>query len=365
MSKDNAYIWFSGATDVTGQALAEALGVKCGRVKPKNKSASAVIGWGAKTKDSVNLGKIPVLNHPDNIRTNRNKLAALDVMQDAGVKVPRYVPIGSTKTALDAGNITLPAIARKKYHQGGKGFWLCPTKMSVDKAAEQGAGYLQELVEIKTEFRLHVFGDKVIHAVKKVERTQEEVRAAYVRKNLDKMKRLAEKKGEAFDEGTATFMLERQAQQLDGADATLRNNIGWKFSRITKINKALEEEAIKAVAALNLQFGAVDCVLDMDNHPWIIEVNTGPGLEETPFKAYVKAFDEKLDELLVPKKAAAKPVAKKETKATSALKAKRMGSAVERLKSKGHLMAEMIDSVESDDEAEVLDKVFNRMFGGK
>jgi len=362
MSKDNAYIWYSGATDVTGQALVKALGLKGGRTKPK--SASLIIGWGAKTKDSVNLGKTPVLNHPDNIRTNRNKLAALDVMQDAGVKVPKYVPIGSAAAALDNNNLALPVIARKKYHQGGKGFWLCPTKTNVLKAADQGAGYVQELVEVKTEFRLHVFGDKVIYAVKKVERSPEELRNAYVRKNLEKMKNLAEKKGEAFDENTATFMLERQAQQLDGADPTLKNNIGWKFSKITKIDKNLEKEAIKSVSALGLQFGAVDCVIDIKGKPWIIEVNTGPGLEETPFKAYVAAFDAKIDEILTPKKTTtAKPAARKTTsKAGKAAKAARMGSALEQLRSRTALMDEMANTAD-EEEAEVLNNVFAKMFG--
>ncbi|RLF88109.1 hypothetical protein DRN34_00030 [Thermococci archaeon] len=363
MSKDNAYIWFSGATDVTGQAIAEALGVKCGRTKPKN--ASLVIGWGAKTKESVNLGKTPVLNHPNNIRTNRNKLAALDVMQDANVKVPKYAPMASALAALDNNTLSLPVIARKKYHQGGKGFWLCPMRTNVTKAADQGAGYIQELIEVKTEFRLHVFADKVLHAVKKVERSQEELQKAYVRKNLEKMKNIAAKKEQAFDEATAIMVLERQAKQLDGADETLKNNIGWKFSKITKVNKDLEVEAIKAVGALGLQFGAVDCVLDIKGKPWIIEVNTGPGLEESPFKAYVKAFDAKISEILAPKTTAKAPAAGKKTttKATKAVKAARMGSALEKLKSKGALMANMIDSIDSEEEATVLDGVFAKMFG--
>lgn len=362
MSKKDAYIWYSGATDVTGQAIAAALGVEGGRTKPKG--ASLVIGWGAKTKDSVSLGKLPVLNHPNNIRTNRNKLAALDVMKDANVAVPNYVPIDSAGAALDNNNINLPVIARKKYHQGGKGFWLCPTRTNVNKAADQGAGYIQEMIEVKTEYRLHVFGDKVIYGVKKVERSLDELRKAYVRKTMEKMKNLAEKKNEPFDENTATFMLERQAKAMDGADATLKNNIGWKFSKVTKIDKKLEAEAIKSVSALGLQFGAVDCVIDVKGKPWIIEVNTGPGLEETPFKAYIKAFEAKIEEILAPKTTAAKPAAKKTTsKATEAVKAARMGSALEKLRSKGTLMSEMIESVESDNEAEVLDKVFAKMFG--
>ena len=88
MPKD-VYIYYSGATDKTGAALAEALEVASGRVKPKT-TQKIVIGWGAKTDKAVNLGNATVINHPNAIRVNRNKFQALQLMQKAKVNVAPF-----------------------------------------------------------------------------------------------------------------------------------------------------------------------------------------------------------------------------------------------------------------------------------
>lgn len=299
--KKNAYIWYSGATDITGIKLAEALGIKHGKNRPSLSKYDLIIGWGTKIDNIISLGKVQTLNNPNQILGNRNKLEALKIMGRAGVNIANFAdPSGITATIKnDTSKIKLPLIGRTKYHQGGKGFWICPTITHVNAAIKDGASYFQNMIEIKEEYRLHMFGDKAIYAVKKVKRSKEEYQEVYVKHELEHQKKLAEKNGDSFDEATAKLMLERMAKKevASGADMIIRSNKkGWKFSHIKTIDDNLKNEAIKALKALKLDFGAVDCCIDVNNKPYIIEINTGPGLEETPFKTYVDAFKKAITE---------------------------------------------------------------------
>ncbi len=367
-SISNAYIWCCGATDITATKLAEAIGCKIGKKKPVLKNTSMVIGWGAKTKDKVTLGKLPVLNHPDMIRANRNKFKALELMQKGNVPVAPFVAARNVMQALDSGTLTLPIIGRRNYHQGGKGFWFCPTRSHIQNAINdadgKGAQYFQNFMEIGDEYRLHVFDGVVLHAVKKVARTRKGMEEAYIRQELERLQSLATKNSEPFDEEAVKKTLTRQAKRHAeaGPDMIIRSNRkGWKFSNVKKYPKPMADAAILAVQSLGLTFGAVDCCVDAQGNPFIIEVNTGPGLEETPFKAYVTALKAAIADHLGPKKPAATKKAK--TAAGKAPKAAptMSGGAKAELKRRLALAADMVDACETDEEAEVLNKVMSKV----
>jgi glutathione synthase/RimK-type ligase-like ATP-grasp enzyme len=366
-AKKSAYIWFSGATDVTGKKLAEALKTKCGDKKPAQKDGDLVIGWGAKTNENTNLGKVKTLNHPDNIRSNRNKLGSLELMKRAGVNVAAFVSADNYDSIGTAGSeVKLPVIGRTKYHQGGKGFWMCPTMTHVANAVKQGAQYFQNLIEIKEEYRLHTFGDKVIYAVQKKSRTQEEMAEAFIRHEMDRQKALAKKNNNNFDEETAMSFLQRQAKKFaqNGADMLVRSNrLGWKFVKVKKVDAGLEKEAIKSLKAIGLDFGAVDCCIDASGKPWIIEVNTGPGLEESTFDIWVGAFEEKINEILNPKslakKVAEKMTGKKKiTKKTVAAS----GSKKEELAAKLAMAQQFVTNADEED-IDTINKVMAKVLG--
>ena len=300
----NAYLWYSGATDVTGKKLAEALGMKHGDKKPSTKDVCMAIGWGVKTKEPISFVGIPTLNHPDSIAQNRNKLASLKLMLDAGVNVAPFIDVAHANSiGIKGCPVFLPVIGRTNFHQGGKGFWNCPTPTHVRAAIDEGAGYFQNLIEIKDEFRLHTFGDKVIYAVKKTKRSTEEMEEAFIKHEMDQQESLAAKNGNVMDKATMEVMLRRQAKKFaqDGANMLIRSNrLGWKFIRVKSIDKALEEQAVKALKAIGLDFGAVDCCVDAAGKPWVIEVNSGPGLEESTFDAWVEAFRTSITNILQP-----------------------------------------------------------------
>jgi len=364
---ENVYIWYSGATNVTGEKLVEALGCKGGRKKPTMKDCCMVVGWGAKTKDAVNLGKLAVMNHPDKIRDNRNKFKALQAMMAASVNVAPFTNDAGAIGTAEHG-VCLPVIARRNYHQGGKGFWTCPTMSHVQAAIDEGAQYFQNLIEIADEYRLHTFNGKVIHAVKKVKRSVEEMENAFVEDELARQRNIAENNGEAFNADAVIPFLKRQAKKFcqDGANPLIRSNrLGWKFSRVTKYSKDLETQSAKALKALGLTFGAVDACIDVNGKVWIIEVNTGPGLEASTFDRWVEKFKEEIDAVLNPKSLKSRVVDKitgrdKKKDAPVARKAA-AGDTKGSLQEKVRLMQQMVEAAD-EEEAAVLDKVFGKMF---
>jgi len=359
---ENGYIWYSGATNTTGEKLAVALGMKHGRKKPVMSNTSLCIGWGAKIKEDIGLSDKMVLNHPNKIRINRNKLLALELMKKNDVSVAPFCTDTGTAAMKKSGTM-LPVIGRTKYHQGGKGFWSCPTMTHIKEAKNAGAVYFQNLIEIKDEFRLHIVGDKCIYAVKKVKRTVKEMEEAYVRHEMERQKQLAEKNNDQFDDATAKLFLKRQAKKFahDGADMMIRSNrLGWRFSHIKTPGKNLVTESIKACKAIGLDFGAVDCCIDVNDKPFIIEVNTGPGLEETPFNAWVEALRVMITDTLKPKSKVGKLVEK--VSGIVNVKKPATKSSKNKLADKLALAQEMVEAAD-EEEITVLDRVFSNMFG--
>lgn len=361
---DNVYIYYSGATDKTGNALAEALEIKGGITSP-GKDMKIVIGWGAKTKDNIDLGSAIVLNHPNCIRDNRDKLRALEIMRDQNINVAPFVV---AEEALDelgkvkAAKISLPVIARTNYHQGGSNFFTCLTRTHVEEVIDifnnklKKRGYFQNYVDVKEEFRLHIMNEEVLYSQRKIARSN--MKEAHVKDQIDKISRMAEKKGTVLDIETLQFAMEYQGNKIASPDLIIKSNTrGYKFSAIKpeNVNKDLATEAINAVKALGLQFGAVDCVLDSVGRPWIIEVNTGPGLEATAFKNYSVAFSKVIKQILSPsKKSAKKKGTKKEIIETTTLDIN---------SEKLRMLADMLDKAENDTEASAVSAVASRMFG--
>jgi glutathione synthase/RimK-type ligase-like ATP-grasp enzyme len=360
----NPYLFYSTATDATGKALADALKISGGTKNPP-RDADLIIGWGTKIEDNFSPAKgVKVLNSPNAIKGNRNKLAALMVMQKAGVNVAPFVAddkmLDEMKKAKPS--VSVPCIARTCYHQGGAGFFVCLTKTHVADTLKNlrdvlgKKGYFQAYIDVKDEYRIHVFGTKIICAAKKVKRDNME--AAYVEQQVEKIKASADKKKAALDDATLKFALEQQAKKLGGADNIIKSNTrGYKFSPtdITKLNKSLAEEAVKSVAAIGLDFGAVDCVLDVDGKAWVLEVNSGPGLEGTAFDTYVTAFKKYM---AAEKEIATAAVGRKEAVIGKVVTGAKTVSAAEKLR----VLADLLD-VADESEASAINSAAKKLFG--
>jgi D-alanine-D-alanine ligase-like ATP-grasp enzyme len=51
-----------------------------------------------------------------------------------------------------------------------------------------------------------------------------------------------------------------------------------------------DQLSVEAVAALGLDFGAVDIIEDKEGNFYVLEINTAPGLEGHTVTSYAKAF---------------------------------------------------------------------------
>jgi len=350
----NTYIWYSPATDVTGKKLMEALDASGGTAKP-DANKETVICWGAKTEADIVMNNKNIFNHPNNIRINRNKFKALDILKNT-VNVANFsdnFKLAGTEA------FPFPIIARTKFHQGGAGFWLCLTTGQVTQAVKDGAQYFQSFIDIKDEYRLHVNNDEVIYGVRKVQR--ENHAEAFVEHYNDYVEDKAAKINMLLDEETVQFVLHKLSKKFaTGPDMIIRSNTrGWKFSKVANehLNKDLVAEAIKAVKALNLNYAAVDCCIDANGKVFVIECNSGPGLDGTSFDAWVDSFKK----LLLPKAAVAKVIKAAPIEKIAVAAAKiGLASAKQRLKDRAILLANLAE-VADDAEAEILEKLLKKI----
>ena len=149
------YLWYSGATDITGKKLAQELGCIGIKTRPQRVvNGDVIIGWGAKTSELVDIENATVFNHPNKIRKNRDKFKTLQILSNNEHLKPciaEFCTAQDVKVSIQNDIIRLPIIGRTKFHQGGKGFWICLTNGQVDRAISNGAQYFQEYLPIETD----------------------------------------------------------------------------------------------------------------------------------------------------------------------------------------------------------------------
>ena len=188
--------------------------------------------------------------------------------------------------------------------------------------------------------------------------------AAFTAQHADKIKVTAEKDGEKIDEKTLNYTLGLLGKRvLPKPDFLIRSNmLGWKFVsvKVSSLPEALKNTAIAAVKAVGLDFGAVDCCIALDGKDYIIEINSGPGLEKTAFDKYVDAFKTKIDTYKAPTVGVQKTAAAAKA-APAAVAAAKPGSAKERLQLKAELLAELIANSD-ENEADALEGVLAKMY---
>ena len=85
----------------------------------------------------------------------------------------------------------------------------------------------------------------------------------------------------------------KKRKDAEFVDTKIRNHKnGWVYVRQDVIvPDDLEEQALRAIEALGLKFGAVDLIWnEYENKSYVLEVNTAPGLVGTTLMKYVEAF---------------------------------------------------------------------------
>lgn len=201
------------------------------------RASSMLINWGCSSSS-----RVPHLNSTSAVARAINKPAAFAAMHEAGVRIPRYT---TTPPGVDT-NVG-DVIWLERHDTAGYGGRGINVVRPGEKWSEQDAPMYVQYVPKRLEFRVHVFA------------TDDDPRCL-VRQKL----------------GIEGFGRDRN-QQL------IRNNQnGWVLGNVRDHTAATaaEEEAVKAVYALGLDFGAVDVIIGRDDSlPYVLECNTAPGLE--------------------------------------------------------------------------------------
>ena len=250
--KHKIYLWYTKSTSSTGKNLANDLGVDCGSKIPP-RSSDIVICWGSRLKsETLNLGYLRqkiLINEPQAIKNNRDKVLSLKIMNEKKVSVPKFCYDNEVITKLENGEIEFPLIARTRFHQGGSGFELCLCKRDIRRARNHNVkDYYIQYIPNNKEYRVHIFDNKII--------------------------RVQIKKG------------------LKDCDNCKRNHDnGWVFSTIPTESapKNILQEALNSIDAMGMNFGAVDLILSDFNKSFVLEINSAPGLEDDGLEIYSSA----------------------------------------------------------------------------
>lgn len=187
------------------------------------------------------------LNRLDAIQRASNKLGALQLFVDHGVPIPPRLQVGGYAAAESYRRI----FRKNERHAGNDNPPIVEPNEVADLAVVNTFDYCMECIDVAREFRVHVFREAALIYQEKLPR-----------------------------EGIQPHPYIRSS------------NRGWRL--VTCANPfpdgSLAALAVQSVAALGLDFGAVDVLLNQSGHFVVVEVNTAPGLNDLKASRYAEAM---------------------------------------------------------------------------
>ena len=309
----SGYVWYSFGSDKTGPILGQALEFEAGKKTPNFTRYDVVVGWGCKPGtryDSEDLAQkvaqnqVRLLNHPDAVAANRDKLGMLERFRDLGVSVPGFLAFDPKRPqvaggtliphALEAGEIALPLVLLTKYNKGKPIF--CYTIEDAKAALKGNSKQEHPLCYARTfdqgdEYRIHVFRDTALSAQKKD--MEEDPLVATIIALEDKFFKRRKKEGNPVP--TSSHAMVRDicgmlAKELMSSASQLKKStkMGWKWLDwgMDLVPAEVAALAIEAVDAAKLDMGAVS-VSHVDGVPRVLSITTAPALSEEQMALYV------------------------------------------------------------------------------
>jgi RimK-like ATP-grasp domain len=241
----NIIIYSYSGKSKSAKALADGLGARVITRKSNYipSSTDKVLNWGCSSLPS--WWKESYLNIPISVGWACNKVTTLTSLTLYGVRTVEYTEY--VTKAIDWVDNGYLVYARTNISgHSGEGIVLMTDRFNTTLAP-----LYTKFLDHDREFRVHVMEGTVIDAVEKVQRDPDTQADIYIRSN----KR------------------------------------GWKFIRKVIIPQDVLDQAIKAVKALGLDFGAVDIgYKTIENKAYVFEVNTACGLQNTTLDKYIQGF---------------------------------------------------------------------------
>lgn len=229
------YVFCHRRSAPTGRKLAAVFGLPVRRRDPLHGSQIA-LRWGTAERPLIPS----VIQPAAAIARAGNKLAALQIMQAAGIPVPEFTtvqPINGTW------------LGRRLRGMGGQDIVVQPEGQITYGFAE--SDFWTKYIPNRREYRIHVVGGEVVR-----------VQGKY----LDFPQQHSNPHIKNYSQGYRFRTPERQLH---------RNRI---------------DAAKNAIAALGLDFGAVDLLVSERGDPFVLEVNTAPKLAPRTARQYASAL---------------------------------------------------------------------------
>lgn len=235
----------------SARSLSKHMGVLLTTPKQKRKHGDfdTIINWGSGKEEYTG----EYINTPRAVRRASNKLSTFKTLADSGVGIPEWTSSRAVAQEwLDAGKTV---VERSLLHGSqGRGIRI----LSGPDSQLRDAPLYTEYVKKQDEYRVHVFGGKVLDVQQKKK---------------------------------------RQEVPNERVNYQIRNcNNGWVFCRgDVTCPRCVLEASVRAVDCLGLDFGGVDVGYNAKrDEAYVFEVNTAPGLEGTTLQRYYDAFTEVL-----------------------------------------------------------------------
>lgn len=248
------YIYSHNPRSEGAKLLSQALGVKRikhGNSKFRGRNDKCVINWGAGTLPDQ-IQECNILNKPEAIRNASNKLKSFELFKEAGVVVPLFFTTKAEASDYLQEDDSRSVVCRTVLN-GHSGVGIVMANSADDLV---DAPLYTAYVKKQEEYRYHVFMGKVVDIQRKA-------------RKLD----------------VPAEEVNWQIRNLDGGFIFARENVNE--------NEIASENAIMAVEALGLDFGAVDIVWNKREDKYVVlEVNTAPGLSGSTLQGYAQRFKE-------------------------------------------------------------------------
>jgi carbamoylphosphate synthase large subunit len=245
------YPYKMGST--SAKELAGELG--CRRVYPNRKyrykDDHLIVNWGCSEYPEWDYDPTHMLNDPDAVAIASNKLLTLEALFDSDVPTLNFLTeYEDAKEYFNQDHSTGRLYCRTLLRShSGKGIVVATNADEVVDAPL----YTEGVVGYRDEYRVHVFGEYAIDV-----------------------------------------QMKRKKISADPNVLVRNHDNGYVYCRedIPDLEYKAREDAVRAVAALGLDFGAVDMIVmrDAPDKYYIIEVNTAPGLVGSTLLMYARQF---------------------------------------------------------------------------